>query len=539
MSIPINNFKVSIGSQEIPIKDRFTLIKGKIKKNLLNEYKNDIYLEISENFNIIPIEKFIGFLQEESKEFHDLLKSKKILNLIHEYRKKISNNIMISSQFNEILQDLITILRFNLLLKEKEFLLNELELSEKFKKSSDITAITDLLKKLNESLSINKKKLQFLEEDFFQQKNQVDQLRTAINEYDSRIQELTKQKKECFSQINRITREMTGDTLEPSSESYNNFTDSGVKITNAEKIRNFQKKAKEIQFKINKYKSKRSQTQLILGEKTPIFEIYEKDYQALLEMINTEEKRLIELKSELKNKIRDEENTFTHSIDLNDFKSIRPLQEIKHALEQIDTELNKIIIPEEYNNPQNPSDFSLIVKKLKNLDENIKNNESEIVINIKKKEIYNIFEQFRKLEKYIHGIESILNKFLLAININSQPRIIINDNNQNFFIEIKFIRTDNEKVDFDGLTTPEKIFFMITFYLSIKLQIKEEYIIFSNLSILSKYNKAGSIYRTIRKILPIFEMDKSLSRFNLVFIISNLELKREIKNLKINTLQES
>ncbi|GAG03919.1 unnamed protein product, partial [marine sediment metagenome] len=81
--------------------------------------------------------------------------------------------------------------------------------------------------------------------------------------------------------------------------------------------------------------------------------------------------------------------------------------------------------------------------------------------------------------------------------------------------------------------TPEKIFFCIVFYISIKIHINIENIIFSNLSIPSKYNKAGSILRTIRKILPVFEREEVLSKFNLIFIISNLEMKKEIKNLKI------
>lgn len=498
-----------------------------------------MFLEISENLNKIPIEKYIGFLQEESKEFHELLKSRRLLNFIHEYRKTVSSNIILSSQYNEILENLILVLRYNLLFKKKESLLKELELSKHYKKSSDITASTDLIKKLNESLAINKKKLKFLEEDYFQQKNQVDQIKNTINEYNSKIQELTKQKKQYFSQINKITREMTGDTPELKKELNNNITESDTKITNAEKIKNFQKKAKGIQFEITNIMSKKSQTHLKLEEKTPVFEIYEKDYQELVEMINNEEKRINDLKSELKNKIRDEESTFNMDLDLIDLKSFKSSHEIKDDLKKTESELNKIILPKDFNTPQNPNDLTPIIKKLKELDEKIKNQESKIIITINEKEILECFEEFRRLEKNLNEIESLVNRFLSEINIRSQLRIIVNDDNKDFFIDITFIRNEKEKFDFEGLTTPEKIFFIIAFYISIKLNVKIENIIFSNASILSKYNKAGSIYRTIRKILPIFEMEDGLSRFNLIFIISNLELKREIKNLKINTIQES
>ena len=132
-----------------------------------------------------------------------------------------------------------------------------------------------------------------------------------------------------------------------------------------------------------------------------------------------------------------------------------------------------------------------------------------------------------------------MNKFLKAIDLNSQIRILINEDRKNLFISILFTRGDKEKTKFADLTTPEKIFFIIVFYLSTKLHINKTNIIFSNVSILSKYNKAGSIYRTIRKILPKFEFEEDLSKLRLIFILSNLEFKKEIKNLKITTIQES
>jgi len=506
LNIQGNNLKVSIGSKEVLIQDKFSLINGKIKKNLLNKYKNDLFLELSGDLNKIPIEKLIGLLQEESEEFHKLVRSIKLLDFLHEYRKIVSNNITISSQYNEIIQNLILILKYNELLKEKEVLSRELEVSEQYKKSSDATAITDLLKKLYKSLSTNKKKLEFLEEDYLQRKNQVDQIKKVMNEYNSKIQELTNQKKQCFSQINRITREMAGET-------------QGLKKENKNDI----------------LESKR----LKLEELTPIFEVYKNDYQAVLEIINTEEKRIKDLQSDLKSKIKDGENTIIKEIDLIDLKSLRPSQEIKDDIEKKDSELDKIIIPEIYYNPQNPSNLSPIIKKLTEFDHKIKNRESDIIITLDEKETSNCIEQFRELENALNEIESLTNKFLFEINLKSQFRIILSDDHKSFHINLKFIRKDKEQVDFEELTTPEKIFFIIVFYISIKLYIKIENIIFSNVSILSKYNKAGSIYRTIRIILPIFEREDALSKFNLIFIISNLELKKEIKNLKITTIKES
>jgi len=498
-----------------------------------------MFLEISEDFNKIPSEKLIGLLQEYSEGFHQLLKSNKVLDFLHEYRKIVSKNIDFSSQYNEIVENLILLLNYNMLLKEKQSLLRELDLSEHYKKSSEITASTDLIKKLNESLITNKTKLKLLEEDFFQYKNQIDQIKEKLVDFNLKIQELTKQKKQYFSQINKITREMSETIPGSKNETKINVVETSSKLSNAERIKILQKKAREIQFEINNIKSKKSQTQFKLEELSPIFEVYEKDYQALLDINTTEQKRVEDIQSELKEKIKDDGTVTFQDNDLIDIKSIRPLNEIKEELEKRETQLDKLIIPENYYNPQNPSDLSPIIRNLKEFDEKIRNLETEIIITTNEKEISKSLDQFRELEKNLKEIESLINKFLFEINLISQFRIVVKDDYNRFLIDLKFIRNDKEQVNFEDLTTPEKIFFNLVFYISIKLHLKIENVIISNVSILSKYNKAGSIYRTIRKILPIFEIENTLSKFNLIFILSNLELKKEIKNLKITTIKES
>ncbi len=515
------------------------MITGKIKKNLLTEYKSDLFLDISHNLTRIPIEKFIGIIQEETQEFQHLLKANELLYFFHEYRKIVSNNISISSQYNEIINNLLLIFQYIELLKKTESLSKELEFSTQYQKSSDYTTSKDLLNKLNESLTINMKKLKLFEEDFFQRKNQINQIKNTLNDYNSQIQQLTTQKKQYFNQINRITREMAGDKQELKNDIKINIIESDGNLSNAEKIRAIQKKAKEIQSEINNIKSKKSQTQLKLEELTPLFEIFEKDHQSLLEIINIDKERIKDLQSELKNKIIDDKSTEIQDIDLGNLKSLRSSNEIKNDIEKTEEELNKYTFSENYYNPQNPFDLSLIIRKLTKFNEKITDNESNYVLGIKEKEISECLEQFKELENSLTNIESLMNKFLIEINIKSQIRITLNDDYKSFFISIIFIRKDKKQVNFDELTTPEKIFFIIVFYISIKLHINKYNIIFSNLSILNQYNKAGSIYRTIRKILPIFEMEDTLSKFNLTFILSNLELKKAIKNLNIITIKES
>jgi hypothetical protein len=525
---------VIIGSKEVQIQDRFTMITGKFKKNLLTKFKNEIFLEISQELNTISMEKFIILLQEEIENFRDLLKATKILKFLNEYRKTLNNNINLSSQYNEIAKNLILILRCNALLKKKEDLSRELELSNLYKKASDIAASTDLLNKLYQSSALNKKKLKLFEEDYFQREKQIEQIKETMNEYDSKIKQLVNQKKQCFRKINRITLEMAGDT--PESKNDIKIIESSNNLSNAEKIQSLQKKAKEIQFEINSIMFKKSQTQLKLKELTPAYETLKNDYQSLLNIINNDENRIKTLQSKLKTSLIYSEISEIQDIDL---KTLRSRNEIENDIMKIDDELSKCIFPQDYFNPQKPTNLSLITRKLSEFEKKVKNDEFNLIINIKEKEISDSFEQFKNLERSLTDIEDLINKFLSEINIKSQFRIITSKDLTNFFVGLEFIRDNKENLKFEELTTPEKIFFILVFYISIKLFSKTEIIIFSNVSVLSKYNKAGSIYRTIRKILPVFKTDPSLVKYNLVFIISNLELKKDIKNLKIITIEES
>ncbi len=532
------NLIISLGTKKVPIQDRFTLINGKFKSNVLAIYKNEKFLKISEDLNKIPIEQFIDVFQEESKKYHDLKKSIKLLDFIHEYREISIKNIELCSSYNEIGQNLVSITKFITFLKKREFLSKELKISENQQKTSDFKALLDLSNKLNESIHSNQNKLQFLERDYFLHKNQIDQFTETIQEYKLRIQELNKQKKYCFSQINRITREMSGDSQEQKKELIET-SNTEKPLTFAEKIKSFQRKAKDIQFEINKINSSISKTQSNLEESTPLYEIYKGDYQKILELIKSEEKKIVNLESDFKKKIEDNIDNPIQELEVINLHSLRPSHEIKEEIQNVTTELNEILIPRIIYNPDNPYDLSLFHEKLAEIEEYLSNRESEFVIKKSEKEIMDCFKNFRKLEFILNEIESLINKFLLLINLKSEFTITVNKDDKFFFIIIKFIRNNKYMINFEELTTPEKIFFIIGFSISIKLQAKKENVIFSNSCIPRKYNKAGSIFRTFRKILPLFENEGELSQYNLILIISNLEMKKKIKNLKIVTIQES
>lgn len=538
LNIHAEKFNISIGSKEFLVQDRFTIIKGKFKKSILEVYKNNVLSELLEKVSPIPIEKFIKIYLNRKENYRNIEKTLDLLELLNNFDSFMKKNIEKVSQYNKILNNFLKQIRITILLKEKNRLLKELEITEEYEKSSNIAAISDLLNKLNNVLIDNKRKLKYLEEDYIQHKNQIDQLNNTIKSYKTQIQDLTKKKKSYFSQINRITREMSGNQDDTKAES--NFSiEIDDNLTNAQKIKLFQNKAREVQKNINDLKKKVEDTNIKLKEFNPLYISYKQDYNKLQEIIETDEQRIKELKLELKTKVLQKNNDSTKDYTGIDIKSIRSKKEVQNDLRRDKEKLETISTGENLSFSKSSDDFSVIIENLENLFDFLQNNQSEIKLTHNKEEILQIITSFQKLEILIDDLKSIINLLLSQINLSSSFKITLSSDNKNFFIQIGFTRNNKDKISFEELTTPEKIFFIIIYTIAIELQAKNQNIIFSNLFVPSIYNKAGSIYRTIRKILPVFEKEENYANYNLIFILSNLEMKKEIKNVKIITIQEN
>jgi len=538
LPISLNNFKLIIGTKEILIEDRFTLVLGKFKKDALNQYKNKDFLEIIDNLELIPVKKFINLFQNQNANLSNLDKSLNILDYLSTYRKIMEYNLETFSGFNSLTEALLKIFRYIFLTQKKIQLSEELELSKLYKKSSDLASIIDLIKKLDEAIIKNSKELNYLEEDYFQQKNQVDQIKKELRNYDLQIRDLNETKKECFSQINRITRQIEGSLNDYKNDSIVKLGIS-VNLTNAEKIRALQKKAKDAQYEIKQIRSRINETKVKLENLTPHYEIYKNDYEELLEIIKKDEKKINEVKTNYEIKRKDNIDSPDEEPENLILKPVRPSVEIEDEIGKTILELDKISIPEDTFNIHNLSDLTLIIEKLREFDNTLKISSDKINISTNEKEVAKSFENFKTFEIIINDLEILLNNFLKEIHLEIIYQLVVSNDNMAFLIQTKFIRNYKEKVNFEGLTTPEKIYFIIAFFLSIKILLKSENILFSNLFIPNIYNKGGSIYRTIRKILPIFEPNDNLTNFKLIFLMSNLELKKEIENLKVIKVEES
>ena len=438
---------------------------------------------------------------------------------MNDYRIKTIFTITFLNDFFELVQSLNLIIKYNIFLKKKNFLLQELELSNIKKKSGDIAAKTDLINKINESLVQNNKKLKYFEEDYFKKKNKKDQISKTINDYNLKIKNLNKKKKEYFSQINKITRQMEDPNIK------------GEKF--AERIKLLQNKARDSQYEIKEIKLKSNELKFKLNEISPSYEILEKNYQDLLKIIKNDEVSLKAFQNELKEKVKEIENIDLSEFDFNELKSLKPPEELNNELQLINNELNRISELNSILDINNPKDLSKVYEQISRTNAKIKKKINKIVISPNIDKLISCIKNFRRLEELIRNFEILLNNFLETIKLKCQFQIILSDDNRSFLIELQFIRSGKEYIKFNDLTTPEKTFFVITLFITIQIQIENSNIIFSNLFIPTTYNKRGSVFRTIQKILPIFQENENLTKFSLTCIVSKLEMKKPIENLKI------
>ena len=534
MKLPINlnNLELNIGPKKITIIDRFTLILGKFKRDLFQEYQNQDFIEVLQKLDLIPAEKLINLLQNQSDKLSGLESLLKILAYLSKYRKIAEYNLEVFSHFSKFIEIILLTFRNVYLSERKNQLILELELAKKHKKSSELSAIVDLINKLKESIKTNKLKLNYIKEDYFQRKNQIDQLKGKLANFEDNIRDLNHIKKTCFNHINRITRQIEGPTNNKTNDSILKF---GIEnnLTNAEKIRALQKKAKETQYDINQIKSISKQVKEELEKLTPHYEIYKNDYEEILETIKGDENRIRKLQINYEKEIN--VNGETHIEDIKDLVEtpVRTSFEIEGEISRINSELDTISIPEEFFRTDNNSNLIDLTEKLREIDNGLKTNDEKISIRMNKKEITKSFNQYNLFESVVKDLEGILNEFLKEVNLKMSFLLVINDTNTSFFLKMDFTRNKKEKANFEELTTPEKIFFIVSFSLSIGVLLGDDTIFFSNLFIPNIYNKGGSIYRTIRKILPLFETNEKLTKFKLIFLMSNLDLKKEINNIKI------
>ena len=471
------------------------------------------------NFIVIPIEKVVKLFKKQN---FNLDKSLNITQFLNSFHTITNSNNKIIDLYNELIQSFVSILNYNDFIKEKENLLNQLKIIEILNNRSDMADIFTKLKKIKDSIIANKRKLIYLEEDYFRQKNREDRFIKLINGLKIKIETSKRQRKEYSSQINKLIREMDDPNLKN--------TDKENSLSYSEKILVLQKRIKECQYEIKTTDEKLNSICNEFDDFAIRFEKLEKDHQKLLNILSKDYNKVKDIKIEIGERLRENLD------DFDELYLIKSLEQINTELQEIKDRMKSINESNQFLNKDQPKDLSKIQEKIV-LIKSLNVKHQEVNTPVKENEFIETIEYFRNVEKKINSLEEILNKFLMQIYLKSHIEIKISEDNMHLFLQISFFHIRKKSnLNFDELTTPEKIFFVIVLYISIKILLKSKNIIFSNLFLPSFYNKRGSIFRTIKNIIPVFGREDVLKGFNLVFLLTNLEMGEQIKNLKIITI---
>jgi len=537
MTIKDEHKQLTIGTQKFIIQDKLTLIIGKIKEDDLISFKDENLVDLIINLDPIPVENIIKNLESD---YPVIKKSINLLKYLKDYLKSVELNTDLISKYNDLTQKIILSFQFIFLNNEKSQLKKELEITKTYKQSSEIKAISDLMEKLNESLIHNKSNLNYLEQDYQKKKNQIDKLNQEIQNTNDILKNLTNKKKLCFRYINNITRNMDASSkIITNEEEINSTLEVDPELTNAEKIRVLQIKARDIQHDINQHKLKIDETQLKCENLSPQFKIINEDYEKLLRLIEEDENKVKRKENELKEMISSLDANLNEQLQKIDFRSIQTTSQIELALSDLELRMKTILTNETFVHNNSLIKVEELIKDLNKLINFSKKNKNQITISDADQNFADMFEGYFTLESSVSKLEEILNLLLSEINLRINLEISITEGFTKLLIHPQFARIKSHNLQFDDLTTPEKIFFIIIMQISIKMLQKSKTILFSNAFIPDSYNKRGSIFRTIRKLVQSFERNPSFNDYTFVFIISNLELKKQIENIKIIKINNS
>ena len=492
---------------------------GKFNKENVNPFLELNIFDLFGNFIVIPIEKVVKIFKKQDINLDKSLYMTQFLNSFHTITN--SNNKIIDL-YNELIQSFVSILTYNNFIKEKENLLNQHKIIENVYNRNDMAEIFPKLKEIKDSIIINKRKLIYLEEDYFKEKNREDQFKKSINGLKINIENSDRQRRENISQINKLIREMDDPTLKNTNKENN--------LSYSEKILALQKGVKECQYEIKTTGEKLNSIRNEFDNFVFRFEKLEKDHQKLLNILSKDHNKMKEIKTEIGEKLRENLD------DFDELYLIKSLEQIDAELQEIENKMNSINELNQFLNKDQPKDLTKIQEKIMLLQNLIIKNQ-EVKTPVKENEIIETIENFRNIENKINSLEELVNKFLIQIYLKSRIEITISEDNMNLFLQLNFFHIRKKSIlNFDELTTPEKIFFVIVLYISIKILLNSKNIIFSNLFLSSNYNKRGSIFRTIKNIIPVFGREDVLKGFYLIFLVTNLEMREQIKNLKVITI---
>jgi len=497
--------RINIADNEINIKNQFTLILGKFKKEQINQFQEFNTYDLFEDFNVISFEKILNIFKNEINNVNFL----RFVDILDPFLNKTEFLIQIIEKYCDLTQFFNQALQLKIFTNENENLEKLLEIRKKIDKKPNPKDTLDEIRDLNNLIIEKKQTLNYLEEDFIKQKMKRDRFSKSINSLQTKLKNLNQQKEKSFKKINVLTGEN-----EASRDTDNELTDS-------QKILKLQQQVRDYNYEMKKINKIIEEESAEFREFKLNFSIIEEDYKLLESTINDYDNKLNNLKKELAEDIDTELDEFEMS-DL-----LKSHNQIIKCIQENDFKIKNIQKHKFFDKNQSDA-LSPIYKELANIKSNLTKNK----INFTKDDIEKSVDFYQNIKSKIIKLEEIINKFLMQIYLKYSLEITIKDNKY-LFIKQKFFQIRKKTtLNFNELTTPEKIFFLIVLDISFRILFNKK-IIYSNIFLPVIYNKHGSIIRTLRKIIPVFERETELQNFNLIFILSNVAMKERIKNLEV------
>ena len=497
--------RINIADNEIDIKNQFTLILGKFKKEQIKQFQEYDTHDLIEDFNVISFEKILTIFKDETNYVNFL----RFVEILDPFLNKTEFLIQIIEEYCDLTQLFNQSLQLRIFINENENLEKLLEIRMKIDKTPNLKDTFDEINDLNNMIIEKKQTLNYLGEDFTKQKMKRDRFSKSINSLQTKLKNVKLQKEKTFKKINILTGEN-----EASRDTDNELTDSQRILKLQQQVRDYNYEMKKINENIEEENAEFREFKLN-------FSIIEEDYKLLESTIDDYDSKLNKLKKYLAKDIDTELDEFEMSDLLNSHNQIiKSIQDNNLKIKNI--QKHKFF-------DKNQSDtLSPIYEELTNIKSNLTKNK----ISFTKDDIEKSVDFYQNIKSKIIKLEEIINKFLMQIYLKYSLEITIEDN-KNLFIKQKFFQIRKKTtLNFNELTTPEKIFFLIVLDISFRILFNKK-IIYSNIFLPVIYNKRGSIFRTLKKIIPVFERETEFQNFSLIFILSNLEMRERIKNLEV------
>lgn len=518
--------EIKIDNKSIPLKERFNLILGNFEENQIEQEQANLEFKKFNDFSRIRLNRFLEYFKLINPPIDKFDKLNNLIGYLELFHELSVRNISLIESYADILSSLFSLINFNLKFNKKKSLEKELELARLKEKSTILSEKTSLLNNLNEQIEKNRQELEYLEEDYFKVKNKKKQIQERISNLKETKKKLNQKRKEKFSEINTITRNME----DPKTKSKIPEV-SG--LSNAERIKKLRKEAKEIHYRIRKINSEIDEAKNKLDSIQPKFKSYKKDYNALKSTIERQENQIEQNKKEIEKITQTYKENSTQKLKMDQLSNIRNYKIIKKDLKNTEKKIEMILNENQFIEEKKIQEFGLIIDKLSDFQKNIIENGENLMFDIMEDKVISIVEDLRDFELILTSVGDIMNKFLLQINLQIDLFLAIDFENKEFFIQSNFLRKEKENLDFENLTTPEKVYVAISFFIATHIVINNSKIIFSNFFLNDKFNKRGSLFRTIRKIIPLLKDKEIFEEIEITFLISNLKMKRPIENINI------